>query len=142
MLGFQRVIRTYEELIGRITENAYNRHRIFLIFRGRGASPDGAQPLTFEGGWKAEQAPFRGLGVRTEKEGFSCALKSVSMCLEVFIKSPKLANLEASRKLRANTKKSEGFFAEDIKRDREKAPLSLSVCHVRVSFNSKRTNRT
>ena len=41
LLGFQRVIRTYEELIGRITENAYNRHRIFLIFRGRGQAPTG-----------------------------------------------------------------------------------------------------
>ena len=64
MLGFQRVIRTYEELIGRITENAYNRHRIFLIFRGRGASPDGAQPLTFEGEWNGKQSnpPLGGVG--------------------------------------------------------------------------------
>ena len=41
LLGFQCVIKTYEELIGRITENAYNRHRIFLIFRGRGQAPTG-----------------------------------------------------------------------------------------------------
>lgn len=39
----------------------------------------------------------------------------------------KLANLEARKKLRANTKTSEGIFAEDIKRDREKTPLPLSA---------------
>ena len=49
-----------------------------------GKHPDGAQPLTFEGGWKVEQAPLGG-GVRTEKKGFSCALKSVELCLLVFI---------------------------------------------------------
>lgn len=40
----------------------------FFRLLGVGASPDGAQPLTFEGGWKAEQAPFRGCGGTDRKE--------------------------------------------------------------------------
>lgn len=49
-------------MIGRLIDLANNRHRIFSIFRGRGQAPTGAQPLTFEGEWEAEQAPFRGCG--------------------------------------------------------------------------------
>ena len=40
----------------------------FFRFLGVGASPDGAQPLTFEEEWKAKQAPFRGCGGTDKKE--------------------------------------------------------------------------
>ena len=49
----------------------------FSAFRGRGRKADGAQPLTFEGGWKAEQAPLGvgGGGYGQKRKAFSCALK-------------------------------------------------------------------
>lgn len=40
-IDFQRVTKVLRKLIGRITDNAYNRHRIFSVFRGRGQAPTG-----------------------------------------------------------------------------------------------------
>ena len=67
----------------------YNRHGILTVFRGRGYAslsppPDGVQPPMKEDG-KQSKPPSGGVGVRTEKEGFLCALKSVELCLLIFI---------------------------------------------------------
>ena len=71
--------------IGRITENAYNRHRIFSIFRGRGQAPTGRSHLQLKSNGKQSKPPLGGVGARTKKKGFLCALKSIKLCLLVFI---------------------------------------------------------
>ena len=60
----------------------------FRLLGVGGKRPDGAQPLTFEGGWKAEQAPFRGCGGTDRKERLFVRVKkyrimfiSVYFCL-------------------------------------------------------------
>lgn len=68
--------------IEQITDNAYNRHGILTVFRGRGYAslsppPDGVQPPMKEDG-KQSKPPLGGVGVLTEKKGFLCALKKVN----------------------------------------------------------------
>ena len=62
-------------MIGRLIENAYNRHRIFLIFRGRGQAPTGRSQRHLKENGKQSKPPLGGGGYEQKRKDFRARKK-------------------------------------------------------------------